>query len=131
MSYETRALAAWACVLKAIKTIGHRRSFEFDDPIVNAAVREVGNDWITFCGMMHQDSEPFVAKKFQEAYVSLCKCGTHADRTTRFIGPDERNAPELWASMNKSQVVKVGLPPHLPGTIKGELTEGDQPLLDC
>jgi len=65
-STQDSALVAWAKVDKALRTVGVYRSVVFDDPIINAVIRDMGG-WAQF-GNKTEDEWPFVAREFENRY---------------------------------------------------------------
>lgn len=60
------ALVAWSAVQKAVREQGCYRTINFQDPIINAVVTDMGG-WISF-GMIEQDELPFKAREFENRY---------------------------------------------------------------
>ena len=68
-SGETKALHAWAKVEKAISHIGSYQSIAFDDPLIHAALDDMGG-WIKLCSTTI-DEMPFRANEFQKRYMGF------------------------------------------------------------
>lgn len=63
---QTKSLLAWSKVLQAIKSVGCGRTVVFDDPMIHAAIQNMGG-WHEFTRLT-QDEEPFKAREFQKQY---------------------------------------------------------------
>lgn len=63
---ETQALQAWGKVLQAIRMVGSYDSVVFDDPVIHAAIMELGG-WVELC---HSDTKSlvFIGKQFEKIY---------------------------------------------------------------
>lgn len=60
------ALVAWSKVDRAIRSVGPYQSVVFDDPIIHAVIRDMG-DWINLCNT-DDEEYPFRAKEFENRY---------------------------------------------------------------
>lgn len=102
MTAATRAVIAWEVVRKAVHALGAYRSPDFDDPIVNATIRNMGG-WVDFCGRDADDFQTWVRKDFERIYRQLAeKAGELGADTTKALAGIHGEAPRR---------VKVGLPP--------------------
>jgi hypothetical protein len=111
---ETRALQAWSKVLHAIRMVGSYDSIVFDDPLIHAAIMDLGG-WPNLCS---NDTKAlvFIGKQFERIYSSyLQKSPTHYPKqltgqsnyqnsqascplkTIRFLG-NKANALQVWQS---------------------------------
>lgn len=70
---DDRAAVAWACVRRSVRSIGPYDSVSFDDPIINAAIRNMGG-WETICEMPH-DQVDWKAKEFVSTYKTIVRTG--------------------------------------------------------
>jgi len=68
-SGETKALTAWAMVEKAIHQVGRYQSIAFDDPLIHAALEDMGG-WIKLCSVTSNEL-PFRANEFQKRYMGF------------------------------------------------------------
>lgn len=66
---EGRALGAWTKVLEAVRRVGSWRSVVFDDPLIHAAIEDMGG-WVALCAMT-EDEAPFKGNEFQKRYRAL------------------------------------------------------------
>ena len=72
-SIDDRALLAWASVRRSISRVGAYESIEFDDRIINAAIRNMGG-WINLCDMTPEDAT-WREKEFVAAYKAIIRTG--------------------------------------------------------
>ncbi len=72
-SRETRAMLAWAKVLKAIGSVGGGSTVCFDDRYIHATIGDMGG-WSSLC-KTEEDEIPFKAREFEKRYNSLSKHG--------------------------------------------------------
>jgi hypothetical protein len=75
---EQKALAAWGDVLRAV-AIGPYKHVDFQDKLVNAAVRNLGG-WPTFCGRFtDEESEKWARLEFIKAYQAFAAGGVDGE----------------------------------------------------
>jgi hypothetical protein len=96
---ETRAIHAWATVLRSISTVGAYQSVDFG-PLVNAVVRAMGG-WVELCGRNGENLREWGRKDFEATYRRLAgsaligEMGAHlggiCERTNKALG----QAPEI------------------------------------
>lgn len=72
-----RALLAWAAVEKAAP-LGSYKSVDFDDPLINAAIRSMGG-WPAILEKTQQDFDTWVRKDFIAAYQGFMRAGADGD----------------------------------------------------
>jgi len=63
---DARAFAAWSMVLAGIQSVGTYRSVVFDDPLIHAAITDMGG-WVSL-GQTKVDEMPFRAAEFARRY---------------------------------------------------------------
>ncbi len=132
-----RAVIAFGAVSKAIRAHGHRPSIDFDDKLINAAVRNLGG-WGHVCALPSEEFEKWWRKDFERVYSALCQAGASADACRALPGLDESENSSAWSrrlsdgSTKEITTVRVAveLPEHRPGLIRGEaslrLVSGDE-----
>lgn len=83
-SSSDMAVVAWTEVQKAIGRVGAYASVVFDDPIIQAVIRDMGS----WSGMCHKsvDEMPFVAKEFQQRYRHYRTTGKETHHPKVLIG---------------------------------------------
>jgi hypothetical protein len=72
-----RALLAWSAVEKA-SSLGAYKSVDFDDPLINAAIRSMGG-WPAILDKSQQDFDTWVRKDFIAAYQGFMRAGVDGD----------------------------------------------------
>lgn len=72
-SLDDRATVAWSIVRREIRRTGAYESIEFDDRMINAAIRGMGG-WERMCAVEERDL-PFREKEFHAAYKAACRTG--------------------------------------------------------
>lgn len=102
------ALVAWSKVDKAIRQVGTYQTVAFDDPIIHAAIQDMGG-WVEL-GRKDENEWPFIAKEFQNRYRGYRTQG----------GASE--FPRLLVGIAEAQNKQNGLPtqpPVLIGSAQG------------
>lgn len=88
-----RALVAWAAFRKALNRHGYYDTVRFDDPILNATVRNLGG-WIQVSveteEMSTREFETFYRKKFEQIYAAFCRRGPRPDDMKPLMGFTEQ-----------------------------------------
>ena len=67
ISLSARAALAWSAAKKAVHSIGSYGSVDFEDPTINAVIRNMGG-WKEFCGRDADTFETFTRKDFERIY---------------------------------------------------------------
>ena len=106
MGAEARAIIAWQSVVKSIATVGQYASIDFDDPITNATIRNLGG-WYWLCKQPEKDVKVWIRKGFEKIYVSLAGSGVTAESTAYLPGIHERDNLDVAPEITK---VFTGLP---------------------
>lgn len=82
---EQRAIAAWGDVLRAVPR-GPYKHIDFQDPLINATVRNLGG-WPTFIGRFEdEESEKWVRLEFLKAYQSFASSGVNGEACLPLTG---------------------------------------------
>lgn len=71
---EDRAILAWMAVERAVASLGAYRSVDFDDKIINAAIRAQGG-WAALCARSGEDFDIWAKKDFLASYAILVRSG--------------------------------------------------------
>lgn len=79
---------AWCDVRRAISRIGAYESPDFDDPIINATIREMGG-WVLLCDSTIEELV-WREKDFLRIYAALSTCNLPDERTERLAGIIEK-----------------------------------------
>lgn len=115
----SRAVLAWAALQRAIGQHGAYRSVDFDDPVINAAVRNLGG-WQRLCSMPVEEFEKWLRKDFERVYASLCASGVSAEAVAYLPGIHEQNNAAGGHAVSAPTRIGTGLPPHRAGLLRGE-----------
>lgn len=86
-STQDAALAAWAKVDRAVRTVGTYRSVVFDDPLIHRVLTEMGG-WIEV-GRKTEDEWPFVRNEFVNRYRGYRMRSEVPDYPPHLIGMSE------------------------------------------
>jgi hypothetical protein len=84
---KSRALQAWSKVEKAMRSVGSYASVAFDDPLIHAALSEMGG-WVHLCNT-DTDELPFRAAEFEKRYIAHLHAGGVAEYPRYFPGITE------------------------------------------
>jgi hypothetical protein len=110
-----RAIIAWDALRRAIASHGSYRSVDFDDPLVNATVRNLGG-WSKICGTGTEEFEKWTRKEFERVYLSLCASGASTEACAYLVGAtehrNEAQGGEALKYIEPPAIVVTGLPPH-------------------
>lgn len=112
MGADQRAILAWNAVKRAIREVGSYRSVDFDDPVVNAAVRSLGG-WPRLCGTDSEEMDRFIARDFQRLYRELSALQPHQDLTRYLPGVFESGGDLTLAEAPARVACGTGAPPAL------------------
>ncbi len=107
----TRALHAWDSVVRTIGRHGAYLSVDFDDPIVNATVRNLGG-WTRLCRTDSDEFDTWTKKEFQRVYVALASSGVSAEAAQYLPGLHEQANAAHFAEIAAPTQVQTGMPPH-------------------
>jgi hypothetical protein len=117
MTAATRAVHAWGVLSRAIGQHGAYRSVNFDDPVLNATVRNLGG-WVRLCGMPTEEFEKWTRKEFDRIYSALCSGGVPGEQTRHLAGIHELSNSAAGHQVTAPTHVATGLPPHREGTVR-------------
>jgi Domain of unknown function (DUF6475) len=115
---EDRAIAAYNVASLAVKTYGMYRSVDFDDPLANAAIRQMGG-WEKWCSWP-PDEVQWRKRDFAQNYLADLATGVSGELCRPLAGICEADNGEAW-HIHK---IEVGLPQHRPGLVRGEIPAG-------
>ena len=119
MTGAMRAVHAWGAVAKSISQHGAYASVSFDDPVINATIRNLGG-WQKLCATEDEELK-WVRKDFERVYGSLCVTGVSVESTQYLAGIHEQNNCAAGHQVKAPTRIATGLPPHRDGMIRGEL----------
>lgn len=80
-----RAILAWMAVERAVASIGAYRTVDFDDKIINAAIRSLGG-WAALCARSGVEFDKWAKKDFASAYEALVRSGVSAEMAAPLPG---------------------------------------------
>lgn len=92
-SASDRALLAWAAVEKAAP-IGSYKSIDFDDPLINAAIRSMGG-WPAILDKSQEVFDTFVRKDFLAAHQGYMRAGVDGDACRPLPGLADTGAHDV------------------------------------
>ena len=69
---DGRASKAWYSVERAVQDHGYMKTVNFDDPLINAAIRLIGG-WQRYCSVTVDEFDKWLRKDFIAEYVKLVK----------------------------------------------------------
>lgn len=119
MTPDERAIVAFEAVSRAVRSCGHRCSVSFDDPVVNAAIRNLGG-WSRACSLGNEEFEKWFRKDFCATYAALCGSGVSADAARHLVGADEaENQGRFPDHVPHVKEITTGLPAHTRAVLKG------------
>ena len=92
MKPEDRAIKAWNAYSNAVAAVGYYQSIDFDDPLINATVRNLGG-WMQLIVRMDDEdhTDKWVRKDFERVYQSLMRSGISEEASRPLLGFHERN----------------------------------------
>jgi len=124
MATSDRSALAWGSLIRAIGQHGHYCSVDFDDPVINAAVRNLGG-WHRLCALDQEELEKWTRKDFERVYSSMCSSGVTAELSQYLCGEFEINNSSRGYKVEPPTRVVTGLPPHREGVMR-ELPANDE-----
>lgn len=120
-----RAVISWRALCKAMVKHGYYDSIEFDDPVLNATIRNLGG-WIEWAERSEHEDEKWLRKDFERVYISLCRSGVSPVEGGPLVGWHDRgNALTGYTEAIKEPIrFLTGLPAAcLPAPKQQALTE--------
>lgn len=117
MSNGVRAVHAWSVLQKAIGQHGAYRSVDFDDPVLNATVRNLGG-WQKLCATSTEEFEKWTRKDFERIYSALCASGITEEQAKYLPGAHEQSNAASGFAIAAPTKVAAGLPPHRDGIMR-------------
>jgi len=90
MSLDARTLRAWEVFERAVVQHGYYASVNFDDPVLNATVRNLGG-WIYVSEMGAEELDKWLRKDFERVYKTFCQQGVGNEQSAPLVGWHEKN----------------------------------------
>lgn len=113
MNAEERATLAWGAVSRAAKSIGGYSCVNFDDPLINATIRNQGG-WSRICTQPAEHFESFIRRQFIADYVVLCGAKLSPESLLPLQGTFDKDNPRQ---------IQTGLPPGPGHKLLAEVKE--------
>lgn len=117
MNNATRAVHAWSALQIAVGRHGSYRSVDFDDPVLNATVRNLGG-WQKLCATPTEEFEKWTRKDFERIYGALCASGITGEQGQYLVGSHEQANFSAGHGVAAPTRVMTGLPPHRDGIMR-------------
>lgn len=124
ISAPLRAVTAWGVVSAAVGSVGYMTSVDFDDPIINATVRNMGG-WPRLCSLGSEDFSVWARKEFERVYSALCEAGTSPKNCGYLAGHAETENAAKGYTVEPPRRIVTGLPPHR-GQVAERIAEGSR-----
>lgn len=121
VSVESRAALAWDCLKRSVALHGEYASVDFDDPAINATVRNMGG-WGRICMTPIGDEfDKWLRQQFERVYCMFCRDGFSAEMAQPLIGICDRynSAAGYLSHVEQPRRITTGLKP-IPGLIGTE-----------
>lgn len=122
---ESRALVAYATASKAVQKHGAYASVDFDDPLANAVIRDMGG-WERFCDWNPNEIQ-WRQRDFLSLYSARTQSGVAAELAAPLDGICERqNVADGFANRLEDTPKRIGcgLPAQRPGLVSGQVAIG-------
>ena len=116
LSPADRAIKAWDIFTRAISVHGCYASVNFDDPVINATVRNLGG-WVPVLTEMEEQGSTWVRKSFERVYKSLATTGISKFQALALCGIHEQNNVGRTDWKPDVKMIETGLPPHGVGIV--------------
>lgn len=105
-----RAVMAWDCFSRAVVEHGGYKSVVFDDPVLNATVRNLGG-WQRCCELPAEEFDKWLRKDFLGAYQSLAAAGAGStDMLPGIFARENAITGKHHEPSERMVVVQTGLP---------------------
>ena len=111
LSLAQRAATAFEAVSRATKSIGPYKSVNFDDPICNAVIRNLGG-WQRLCEVESEEEfEKWIRKDFERVYILIAQQDRVApERCQPLLGYFDTQNSGNGYGVRPPELVPVGLP---------------------
>lgn len=116
LTADVRAVKAWDAFQKAVVRHGYYKSVDFDDPVINATVRNLGG-WERVCDLPASEFDKWFRKDFERCYKAFCQAGIGPDAGAPLLGYHDRNnmAGGFIEHVKPPLRITTDLPPHRLG----------------
>jgi hypothetical protein len=109
---QDRATLAFQALKEACSRVGLYRSPDFDDPLINATVRNLGG-WTRACEMPCSEFDTWYRRSFVEVYEMFCRTGADEHHAAPLVGELEQQNLENGHTADEGQCrtrIATGLP---------------------
>lgn len=89
MTPEELAARAFDCLDDAVRAVGGNKSIKFDDPALNATVKNLGG-WVAVCDTPDREWGTFFRQRFERVYASFRRHGVPAHLDVALLGTHAR-----------------------------------------
>ncbi len=111
VSPKERAVIAWEALEKARRRFGYYSTVSFDDPVINAAVRNLGGwERVSELADDPENYRVWFRKEFERVYVALCSAGVSKEQAAPLIGYCDRMNVPAGHAPQKLITITTGLP---------------------
>ncbi|HUT60448.1 MAG TPA: DUF6475 domain-containing protein [Phycisphaerae bacterium] len=129
LSPADRAIKAWDIFTRAISVHGCYTSVNFDDPVINATIRNLGG-WVPVLIEMEEQGDTWVRKNFERIYKSLASTGITNSQALALCGIHEQNNVGRTDWQPDVKLIETGLPPHRAGILPLAHEREERPAIE-
>ena len=115
-----RAAIAWQAVRTALRRHSVYTSVNFDDPVVNATIRNMGG-WVALGERSAEDFDIWTRKEFERIYVAIFHAGVTDEAGAYLCGIHEGNNTGTYEVKPPAQVVMSLPPPNVRRIASGKV----------
>lgn len=98
-TFESVVADAWECLGRGILRVGSSGSPNFEDGLINAAVRHLGG-WERVCGLSSDEFEKWFRKDFERVYLQFLRTGCTGELRAPLVGSIERESAAYHGKTN-------------------------------
>jgi hypothetical protein len=107
---EAACYDAWLVFEGAVQRFGSRKSVNFKDGLINAAVRMLGG-WVSCCAREGEAFDVWLRKDFIATYGRLMTTGCHEEQANYLIGENEaQNAGWVGRTLANGKIFELPAP---------------------
>lgn len=106
---DHRAAIAWQAVRQALSQHGTYQSVNFDDPVINATIRNLGG-WVELGQKDEKDFEVWTRKEFERIYQAIYSSGVTEEAAAYLVGITEHQNQGRYEVIPPVKV-RLSLPP--------------------